>query len=95
MDVDYSPLSHHNDIISSMHFSFKNPARYIFRASEEDTQMKENQANSYIILEEEKTHDVRSPDHALKPAPARRASRDPISRGKKDRNRDNTRIISQ
>ena len=60
----------------------------------EATQKKENKANSYIIVEEEKINDVSSPNHALRPA-FRRMSRDPTSRRNKDRNRDNIRTISQ
>ena len=57
--------------------------------------MKENKANSCIIVEEERTHDISSPDHALKPATTLRTSKDPTSRGNKERNGDNARIISQ
>ena len=60
----------------------------------EDTQAKEIKANSCIIVEEERTYDVRSPDHVLKPATTRRTSRDPTSRGNK-RNEDDARVISQ
>ena len=54
---------------------------------------KEKKAN--IIVEEEKTPDIKFPDHALKSAPSRRTSRDPTSREDKDRNADNARVISQ
>ena len=68
---------------------------YLSPSQVEDTQAKENKPNSYIIVEEERTYDLRIPDHALISAPARRTSRDPTSYGIKDRIGDNARAISQ